>query len=219
MSAEFRLAPVQRVYAERRVERVHWVPLAAMPPPNILLLTTDQQRADTVAAWQRATGRAGTAHSPNADRLAREGVIFTDAYTASPVCAPARASLLLGVHVPLHGVFDNSITQYLTNSSTPYPSLLKRAGYVTALIGKARFRPAPPKAQTPASTLNLTPASRLTSGPCLAPLTTSTSTLTIATGAARPTCVRPSSSRPSLSTARPGGLILCGTHVSRGLCT
>jgi arylsulfatase len=113
-----------------------------MPPPNILLLTTDQQRADTVAAWQRATGGAGTAHSPNADRLAREGVVFTDAYTASPVCAPARASLLLGVHVPVHGVFDNSITRYVVNSSTPYPSLLKKAGYVTALIGKARFRPA-----------------------------------------------------------------------------
>ena len=115
---------------------------AGMPPPNILLLTTDQQRADTVAAWQRATGGAGTAHSPNADRLAREGVVFTDAYTASPVCAPARASLLLGVHVPVHGVFDNSITRYVVNSSTPYPSLLKKAGYVTALIGKARFRPA-----------------------------------------------------------------------------
>lgn len=53
--------------------------------PNILLILTDQQRFDTIAA-------AGNPHikTPNLDRLTREGTRFSSAYTPSPVCVPAR---------------------------------------------------------------------------------------------------------------------------------
>lgn len=109
----------------------------------MLLVTTDQQRADTVAAWQRATGIFPTAHSPNADALAAAGVVFTDAHTSSPVCSLARTSLLLGVTPFVHGTLQNGIVGQLPNVSDAWPTLLKRCGYATALFGKADFGPLP----------------------------------------------------------------------------
>eukprot|EP01046_Picozoa_sp_COSAG06_P029020 COSAG06_NODE_2658_length_6481_cov_157.286901_2_plen_150_part_00 len=50
------------------------------------------------------------------DKLAAEGVRFTDCYTVSPVCSPSRTSVLTGVHVPIHGVYENGIGQYLLRS-------------------------------------------------------------------------------------------------------
>ena len=117
--------------------------MAVLRRPNVLLVTTDAQRADTVAAWQRATGRAPTAHSPNADALADAGVLFTDAHTSSPVCSPARASLLLGVTPFVHGTLENDIFGQLPNVSDAWPKLLKRRGYATALFGKMDFGPQP----------------------------------------------------------------------------
>jgi choline-sulfatase len=101
-------------------------------PPNVVLLMSDQHRRD-------AMGAAGSrvAQTPNLDRLARQGVRFTSAYTANPVCTPSRASMLTGL-------FSHHNQTY--NNSTPwprrYPTLahyLSRAGYQTALIGKMHF--------------------------------------------------------------------------------
>lgn len=63
--------------------------------PNILLITTDTQRTDTLHCMG-----SPFAFSPNLDRLAREGTMFTRAYTASPACMPARCSILSGLHTP-----------------------------------------------------------------------------------------------------------------------
>ena len=111
--------------------------------PNILLITTDQQRADTVAAWQRATGAAPTAVSPHADALAASGVLFTDAHTVSPVCSPARTSLLLGVTPFVHGTLENGIDGRFANVSDSWPTLLRRRGYSTAVFGKLDFGEGP----------------------------------------------------------------------------
>ena len=59
--------------------------------PNILWICTDQQRYDTIGALGYDYVR-----TPNIDRLAEEGVVFTDATCSSPVCGPSRASLLSG---------------------------------------------------------------------------------------------------------------------------
>ncbi|MDQ3701353.1 MAG: sulfatase-like hydrolase/transferase, partial [Chloroflexota bacterium] len=61
--------------------------------PNILLITTDTSRTDTLGCYG-----SPYAVSPNLDRLAAEGVLFEQAHTPSPVCMPARCSLLTGVH-------------------------------------------------------------------------------------------------------------------------
>ena len=115
--------------------------------PNILFIGTDQQRTSTLGCYGNAF-----AHSPNLDRLASQGVLFTDAYTVSPVCSPSRTSTLLGVHVPIHGVYENGVYPHNNiDSLTPYFDVLKRQGYATALIGKVQdhcrplARPHPPR--------------------------------------------------------------------------
>jgi len=104
---------------------------------NIMLITTDQQRTSTLNSYG-----SKFAHSPNLDRLAAEGVRFTDAYTVSPVCSPSRTSILLGVHVPVHGVYENGVTHY-RSGCTPFFDQLKKSGYQTALIGKTHYKPVP----------------------------------------------------------------------------
>lgn len=106
--------------------------------PNILLITTDQQRTDTI----RAYGGNNNAVSPSLDRLASQGVLFADAVTAAPQCRPARQSWLTGVHTPFHGVIDKD-EKYAENPLPAYPDLLKEVGYHTVHIGKCHFDPIP----------------------------------------------------------------------------
>jgi len=106
--------------------------------PNILFISTDQQRTSTLGSYGSTF-----AHSPNLDQLAQDGVRFTEAYTASPVCSPSRTSMLLGVHVPIHGIVENDMTGTYREGPTPYFDQLKKAGYHTSLIGKTHFHPVP----------------------------------------------------------------------------
>lgn len=104
--------------------------------PNILLVTTDTQRCDTLRCM-------GNAHavSPHLDRLAAEGVLYEQAHTSSPVCSPARCTLLTGVHAPVHGAVENGIRRH--EHLTLFPDLLQQAGYTNLMIGKTHFGPAP----------------------------------------------------------------------------
>ena len=71
--------------------------------PDVIVVLTDQQRAD-------AFGAAGAAdlHTPVMDRLARQGVLFTRAFTATPQCSPSRAALLTGRYPHRTGVMGNT---------------------------------------------------------------------------------------------------------------
>lgn len=106
--------------------------------PNILLITTDQQRFDTICA-----GGYEYMHTPNLDRLVNEGCLFTNAYSPNPVCIPARHNIISGLPAKYHGFDDN----YFDNSiQMPYdiptfPELLSNAGYDTAAVGKMHFQP------------------------------------------------------------------------------
>ncbi|MHB1293888.1 MAG: sulfatase family protein [Anaerolineae bacterium] len=105
-----------------------------MPRPNVLLLFTDQQRHDTI----HAAGNPVIA-TPHLDRLTREGVRFSSAYTPSPVCVPARCSLLYGLYPHHTGCSDNDDPM-----PADRPSLmqaLSEAGYRTHGIGKMHFTP------------------------------------------------------------------------------
>ena len=96
-----------------------------MQPKNILFIGTDQQRLSTLNCYGH-----DFAVSPNIDRLALEGVRFTDAYTASPVCSPSRTSTLLGVHVPIHGIYENGISPHDHIASlTSWFDVIKGQGY------------------------------------------------------------------------------------------
>jgi len=77
------------------------------------------------------------AYSPNIDALAGRGVLFTQAHSASPVCAPARCSIMTGLHAPLHGCIENGLRR--RNDVAFFTDYLKQAGYVTIIAGKTHF--------------------------------------------------------------------------------
>ena len=97
--------------------------------PNILILHTDQQRYDSL-------GCTGNPHArtPNIDRLAAEGTVFTRHITSNTICMPSRASLLTGLYPPGHNVWTNGVP-------------LNRREYAPInphAVGEERVRPEPP---------------------------------------------------------------------------
>lgn len=105
-----------------------------MSQPNILLIFTDQQRSDTIHV-----GGNPVIRTPHLDRLAREGTLFSSAYTPSPVCVPARCSLIHGQYCHNTGCADNSNRMPTDRSS--FMQALSDAGYRTHGIGKMHFTP------------------------------------------------------------------------------
>ena len=74
-----------------------------MRPPNFLLITADQQRADCLGMEGRRI------RTPHLDQLAQEGTCFTAGITSNVVCQPSRVSILTGQLCRTHGVHDNGI--------------------------------------------------------------------------------------------------------------
>lgn len=104
--------------------------------PNIILFLTDQQRLSAISAYGQTVCK-----TPTLDRLAAEGIRFENAYTACPLCSPARASLMTGKHIHAHGVGVNSHNFGCDNDQLPdSPNLLSRrlqaAGYRCGYTGK-----------------------------------------------------------------------------------
>lgn len=97
--------------------------------PNIVYVFADQWRAESL-------GYAGNpdVKTPNLDKLASEGVYFTNTVSTSPVCTPYRAMLLTGQYVLKNGMFLNDIR--LDPESNSFAKLFKQEGYNTAYIGK-----------------------------------------------------------------------------------
>ncbi|MBC7234811.1 MAG: sulfatase-like hydrolase/transferase, partial [Chloroflexi bacterium] len=89
----------------------------------------DQQRWDTVGAYGNPLGL-----TPNLDRMAQEGVRFDLAFTAQPVCGPARCLLQTGMYPTVHGCFRNGIP--LPEDATTLAHRLKAVGYEVGYIGK-----------------------------------------------------------------------------------
>ncbi len=102
--------------------------------PNILCFVTDQQRADHLGCY----GNQDT-YTPNIDRLAQEGLTFTESYVANPVCTPNRASMFTGRYPKANGVRENGNT--LSPDETVLPGVLRDAGYQTASLGKIHLAP------------------------------------------------------------------------------
>jgi choline-sulfatase len=98
--------------------------------PNIIFIYPDQHRGS-------ALGCSGNSAiiTPNLDRLAEGGVNFTRCSTNSPLCMPARASMMTGQHVGEHGVWNNSVHAD-PEESPSHVRNIRNAGYYTAMIGK-----------------------------------------------------------------------------------
>ncbi|HEU5317223.1 MAG TPA: sulfatase-like hydrolase/transferase, partial [Chloroflexota bacterium] len=102
--------------------------------PNVVLITTDQQRWDTLGCYGNRVVR-----TPHLDGLAAEGVRFERAYVTNPVCTPSRATLLTGRYPSSHGAYNVGVS--LPDDVPTLSGMLGAAGYDTALIGKAHFQP------------------------------------------------------------------------------
>lgn len=112
--------------------------LAATPArPNILVILVDDLGFGDLGCFG-----APDLDTPNLDRLAQEGVRFTNAYANCPVCSPTRAALLSGRFPDLVGVpgvirtHESDSWGYLLPSATLLPRVMQSQGYTTALIGK-----------------------------------------------------------------------------------
>jgi len=110
--------------------------LSAAPSklPNILFIMVDEMRWDALACAGHAFVK-----TPNLDRLATQGTRFSAAYTVSPVCSPARASVFTGRYAHVHGVESNAVPAH--NREIFLPSILKHYGYHTAISGKLHYAP------------------------------------------------------------------------------
>jgi choline-sulfatase len=105
--------------------------------PNILLLFTDQQRWDTIAAAGNPVIR-----TPVLDELCARGLRFDRAYTPSPVCVPARCSTMTGRLPHRTGCFENGSPMPHPDETPTTMRLLRAAGYQTHGAGKMHFVPA-----------------------------------------------------------------------------
>ncbi len=101
--------------------------------PNVLLITSDQQRGDCIGAEGRGV------RTPNIDRIGAAGVRFSKCITPHPMCQAARASILTGKLPYSHGVRDNGRNLDPAFATQGLGGVFGRAGYRTQFIGKAHF--------------------------------------------------------------------------------
>lgn len=104
-----------------------------MKQPNILLLMTDQQRGDALGFWPDSC-----VETPYLDQLASEGVWFRRAFSACPVCIPARRTLMSGKTAVHHKVLMNF---HAPLEGLTIPQMLRDRGYQTHLCGKLHLYP------------------------------------------------------------------------------
>ena len=97
---------------------------------NIVYIMTDDHSFQTMSCYdERYT------ETPNLDRIADEGVRFTNSFVANSLSGPSRACMLTGKHSCANGFYDNTNCVFDASQQT-FPKLLQKAGYETAVIGK-----------------------------------------------------------------------------------
>lgn len=100
--------------------------------PNILFIMTDDHAYQALSAYSNRL-----TNTPNIDRIAKEGMLFTNSCVTNSISAPSRAVLLTGKHSHINGKINNEIP--FDTSQVTFPRLLQAAGYQTGLFGKLHF--------------------------------------------------------------------------------
>ena len=98
--------------------------------PNIIFIMADDLGYGDLGVYGQKQIK-----TPNIDRLAKEGMLFTQFYAGSTVCAPSRSALLTGQHTGHTRVRGNATVPLLPEDTT-FAELLQQAGYVTGMVGK-----------------------------------------------------------------------------------
>jgi arylsulfatase A-like enzyme len=100
--------------------------------PNIVFIMSDDHGYQAISAYSDLL-----IQTPQIDRIAREGMRFTNACVTNSLCAPSRATILTGKHCHLNGKIDNRMP--FDTTQVTFPELFQQAGYQTAMFGKLHF--------------------------------------------------------------------------------
>ena len=100
--------------------------------PNILFIMSDDHAYQAISAYDKTL-----TETPNIDRLANEGMLFSNACVTNSICAPSRAVILTGKHSHLNGKIDNRFP--FDTTQITFPQILHKEGYQTAMFGKLHF--------------------------------------------------------------------------------
>lgn len=100
--------------------------------PNIIFIMSDDHAYQAISAYDNRL-----IETPNIDRIAKKGMLFTNASVTNSICAPSRATILTGKHSHLNGKIDNHF--HFDTTNVTFPQLFQRAGYQTAMFGKLHF--------------------------------------------------------------------------------
>lgn len=113
----------------------------ALSKDNIILITTDQQRFDTIQALGN-----GSIFTPHLNYMVNEGIAFTRCYADCPVCIPSRTTIMTGLKGYESGILSNQSHAHLMMEKTikkeTLPALLTQHGFQTKAVGKMHFEPA-----------------------------------------------------------------------------
>ncbi|MDX2040377.1 MAG: sulfatase [Acidobacteriota bacterium] len=101
---------------------------AAVKPPNIVFIMTDDHAAHAISAYGSRLNK-----TPHLDRLAKEGMKFENAFVTNSICTPSRAVILTGKYSHLNGV---PVFNHIDNSQPQVQKYMQTAGYHTGMIGK-----------------------------------------------------------------------------------
>lgn len=104
--------------------------------PNIIFIMSDDHAYQAISAYDNRL-----IETPNIDRIAKMGMLFTQASVTNSICAPSRATILTGKHSHMNGKIDNHFPFDTTNIT--FPQILQKAGYQTAMFGKLHFGNSP----------------------------------------------------------------------------
>ncbi|MEH6771953.1 sulfatase [Maribacter arcticus] len=100
--------------------------------PNIIFIMSDDHAYQAISAYDDKL-----IQTPNIDRLAKEGMLFTNASVTNSICAPSRATILTGKHTHINGKVDNYFP--FDTTQVTFPQIFKKNGYKTAMFGKLHF--------------------------------------------------------------------------------
>ncbi|WP_437371902.1 sulfatase family protein [Maribacter litoralis] len=100
--------------------------------PNIIFIMSDDHAYQAISAYDDKLLK-----TPNIDRLAKEGMLFTNASVTNSICAPSRATILTGKHTHINGKVDNYFP--FDTTQVTFPQIFKKNGYKTAMFGKLHF--------------------------------------------------------------------------------
>ena len=105
-------------------------------PPNIVFIMSDDHAYQAISAYGHKLN-----NTPNIDRIAKEGALFTRGFVTNSICAPSRAVMLTGKHCHINGKVDN--VDPFNWDQDNFAKSLQGAGYQTALVGKIHLNGLP----------------------------------------------------------------------------